>query len=108
MPTGADWGVALGCLGAAAFIMGIGRLVRGGDASLISGYTPGDLPPEQERVLARRAGVVALVAAGYTALGAPIALLDLPDDAWLAWTVGFLLLLPPAYAIHPERWPPGR
>lgn len=107
MPTAADWVVALVCLGSAAFVTGIGRLIRGGDTSLISGYTPGALPPEQERVLARRARVVALAGAAYTALGAPLALLGLSDDAWLAWSVGFLLLLPPAYAIHPERWPPG-
>jgi hypothetical protein len=85
----------------------VGRLVRAGDASLISGYTPGDLPPAAERVLARRAGALSYVAAVYTALGAPIALLSLPDAAWLAWTAGFLLLLLPAYAIDPRRWPPG-
>jgi hypothetical protein len=85
----------------------IARLVRAGDASLVSGYTPGALPPDEERVLARRAGLLGYAAAVYTALGAPIALLSLRDALWLAWTAGFLLLLLPAYAIDPRRWPPG-
>ncbi|WP_254823635.1 hypothetical protein [Haloglomus halophilum] len=93
---------------AAAFTASIAWLVRAGDASLVSGYTPGDLPPAEERVLTRRAGAVGYLAAAYTALGAPIALLSLPDIAWLAWTAGFLGLLVPAYAVDPRRWPPGR
>jgi hypothetical protein len=92
---------------AAVFVAGIARLVRAGDASLVSGYTPGDLPPDEERVLTWRASTLGYVAAVYTALGGPIALLSLPDSVWLGWTAGFLLLLLPAYAVDPRRWPPG-
>jgi hypothetical protein len=92
---------------AAAFTAVVARLVRGGDASLISGYTPGDLPPAEERTLTRRASTLGYLAAVYTGLGVPIALLSLPDGAWLLWTAGFLLLLPLAYAVDPRRWPPG-
>jgi hypothetical protein len=92
---------------AAVFTAAVARLVRAGDASLVSGYTSGDLPPDEERVLVRRAGTLGYVAATYTALGAPIALLSLPDGVWLAWTAGYLLFLPPAYAVDPRRWPPG-
>lgn len=94
-------------LAAAVCTTAVARLVRGGDASLVSGYTPGDLPPDEERLLTRRAGALGYVAAAYTGLGVPIAFLPLSDAAWLAWTAGFLLLLPAAYAVDPRRWPPG-
>jgi hypothetical protein len=62
---------------------------------------------DEERLLIRRAGALGYAAAAYTALGVPIALLSLSAVAWLAWTAGFLLLLPAAYAVAPRRWPPG-
>jgi hypothetical protein len=94
---------AAACLAGAAFVAGIARLVRGGDAALVSGYSPGDLPPAEERVLTRRVGALGYAVAGYTALGAAIALLSLPDAAWLGWTAGYLLFVATAYAVDPRR-----